>query len=322
MPRKTLPLLLVLWLAACSPSVPYSPPSLQTRDPVQTFVDANSSQATAVAAVSTAEYYSSQLTATIEAQHTTATERAWLVQATQQAAQITSTARAWEATTTADSIAATSTAAGTATAQAVQGTATQRAWDVTATADEASARTYATSMAGEAISVDLAVQRERMMNKVQAAVPWVALVSTLAALLILAIRWSGVRPIQRDARGDAPLLVMNGKVYDADRNPYPLMDASGKKPQIPALVSPELQAPTTARDQMIDLATRGALDAPVKTQRKALARQMAEQTLPALPQVTILPPEQAGPLLKDVLPGIVRDAIEADVLNPVEGGQT
>jgi len=51
-----------------------------------------------------------------------------------------------------------------------------------------------------------------------------------------------------------------------------------------------------------------------------LAKQMAAQHLPVLPSVTILRPEQVKPLLKDVLPGIVRDAIEADVLNPTDRG--
>jgi len=316
-----LPVCLVLVGCATPPSV--SPLVIQTPDPLQVFVDANSSQATAVSAAATAKYYSGQLTATVEAQHATATERAWLMQATQQAAEITSTARVWEATVTADSLSATSAAAQAATAQSIQGTATQQVWNTTATANEASSQAYATAMAGEAISVELAVQRERMTNKVKAVVPWVFLVAVFVVSLALAIRWSRVRPVLRDARGDAPLLVIDGKVYDADRNPYPLLDLSNKKPEIPALVSPELQGPTTAHDQMIDLATRGALDAPSNDRRKSAAKQMATQNISSLPTVKVLPPEQVKPLLKDVLPGIVRDAIEADVLNnPTDEGGT
>ena len=55
-------------------------------------------------------------------------------------------------------------------------------------------QSYATAMAGEAISVELAVQRERMMNNVKAVVPWVFLVSMFIVFLALAIRWSRVRP--------------------------------------------------------------------------------------------------------------------------------
>jgi hypothetical protein len=142
------------------------------------------------------------------------------------------------------------------------------------------------------------------------------LAAAFFVLVLLALRWSRVRPVQRDERGDAPLLIIDGKVYDADRNPYPLLDVSGSRPQIPALISPELQAPTTARDQMIDLATRGALDAPSAERRRTAAEQVSVQ---AAPQLTLLPPEQAQPWVQDVLPGIVRDAIEVDVLDPEEG---
>lgn len=316
-------LLVCLSLVGCS-NTGYAPmpTTTQTPDPAQVFVNANSSQATAIAAAATAQFYSGQLTATVEAQHATATERAWLLQATQQAAEITSTARVWEATATADSMSATSAAALAATAQSIKSTATQQVWNTTATANEAASQAYATAMAGEAISVELAVQRERMMNKVKAVVPWVILVSMFIVFFALAIRWSRVRPVLRDARGDAPLLVIDSKVYDADRNPYPLLDLSNRKPEIPALVSPELQAPTTARDQMIDLATRGALDAPTSQRRSSVAKQMATHTMPILPSVIVLPPEQVKPMLKDVLPGIIRDAIEADVLNPDKGVQS
>jgi hypothetical protein len=166
---------------------------------------------------------------------------------------------------------------------------------------------------GQAVSVELAIERERMMNKVQAAAPWGALCIAFVFVLVMAFRWSRVRPVKRDSRGDAPLLVIDGKVYDADRNPYPLVDLSGKKPQIPVLTPPEMQIPTTARDQMIDLATRGD-QGQTNSQRKAIAQKMAAQNiLPQPSQVRVIPPEQARPLLGDVIPGIVRDAIETDL---------
>ena len=198
-------LLICLLLVGCNTAPASAPAFAQTPDPAQVFVDANSSQATAISAAATAQYYSGQLTATVQAQHATATERAWLMLTTQQAAEITSTARVWGATATADSMSATSAAAQASTAQSIQSTATQQVWNTTATANEASSQAYATAMAGEAISVELAVQRERMMNKVKAVVPWLILVSMFVVLITLAIRWSRVRPVLRDARGDARL---------------------------------------------------------------------------------------------------------------------
>ena len=236
----------------------------------------------------------------------TATERAW-------------TMVGWTATA---SVEQTATAgSGTATQQARDAIATQRAADITATVDAAAASAQATALHGQAVSVELAVERERMMNKVQAAAPWGALGVTFVFVLVVAFRWSKVRPIQRDARGDAPLLIIEGKVYDADRNPYPLVDLSGPTPSIPALTAPEMQAATTARDQMIDLATRGG-QGQATSQRKTIAQKMAAQNiLPPPAQVRILQPEQARPLLGDVIPGIVRDAIETD-LTSMEPGET
>ena len=157
-----------------------------------------------------------------------------------------------------------------------------------------------------------------MMNQVQAVAPWGALISAFIFALFVAFRWSKVRPIQRDARGDAPLLVINGSIYDADRNPYPLLDMSDKKASIPALTAPEIQSATTARDQMIDLATRG-LQGKSYPQRKAIAQRMAAQNLlPPPAQEQELSPEQAKPLLSDVIPGIVRDAIETDLMTSLE----
>jgi hypothetical protein len=75
-----------------------------------------------------------------------------------------------------------------------------------------------------------------------------------------------------------------------------------------------MQSPVTARDQMIDLATRGMQGLPGNPQRKAAVQRMAAQpALPAPVQIRIIQPEQARPLLGDVIPGIVRDAIETDL---------
>lgn len=302
-------ILVVVLLAACGtlPEPTPAPAPTTTPDAYQLTLVNVQAQATLDAAQGTASAIQASKTGTAYAPTQqaieTATERAW-------------TMTIWTATASVEQTA--TAASGTATQQTWQATATQRAMDITATVDAAAANAQATALHGQAVSVELAVERERMMNKVQAVAPWAALAVAFVFVLVLAFRWSKVRPVQRDARGDAPLLVIDGKVYDADRNPYPLVDLSGKKPQIPALTAPELQMATTARDQMIDLATRGG-QGQVNPQRKAIAQRMAAQNiLPQPAQVRILPPEQARPLLGDVIPGIVRDAIETDLNEPGE----
>jgi len=292
-------IVLLVLLAACG-SLPEPLPTVTptgTPDVYQLTLGNIQAQATLQAMQATSQALAANLTATAYAPTQqaieTATERAWTV-------------AGW-----------TATAAIEQTATAGSGTATAQAWtptpNHTATVESARAAALATAAYGEAVSVELAVERERMMNKVQAVAPWAALAVAFVFVLVLAFRWSKVRPVQRDARGDAPLLVIDSRVYDADRNPYPLVDLSGKKPQIPALTAPELQMATTARDQMIDLATRGG-QGQANPQTKAIAQRMAAQNiLPQPAQVRILPPEQARPLLGDVIPSIVRDAIETDL---------
>jgi len=304
-PVFTLCVVLVILLAACG-SLPEPLPTATptaTPDVYQLTLGNIQAQATLEAMQATSQALAANLTSTAYAPTQqaieTATERAW-------------TMAGW-----------TATAAVEQTATAGSGTATAQAWtptpNFTATVEAAAASAQATALHGQAVSVELAVERERMMNKVQAVAPWAALIVAFVFVLVLAFRWSKVRPVQRDVRGDAPLLVIDGKVYDADRNPYPLVDLSGKKPQIPALTSPELQSATTARDQMIDLATRGG-QGQATPQRRAIAQKMASQNiLPQAAQVRILPPEQARPLLGDVIPGIVRDAIETDLDAKDEG---
>jgi hypothetical protein len=302
-------LILVGLLAACGTQPEPTPAPLPTTTPdafqltlvnvqAQATMDAAQGTASAMQASKTGTAYAPTQQA-IE----TATERAW-------------TMTSWTATASVEQTA--TAASGTATQQSWQATATQSAMDITATVDAAAASAQATALHGQAVSVELAVERERMMNKVQAVAPWGGLIVAFVFVLVMTFRWIRVRPVQRDARGDAPLLIIDGKVYDADRNPYPLVDLSGKKPQIPALTPSEMQISTTARDQMIDLATRGG-QGQTNPQRKAIAQKMATQNiLPQPSPIHVLPPEQARPLLGDVIPGIVRDAIETDLNEPGE----
>ena len=326
MRRLTLIILALILLSACAtlpdqaPLAGLSPQPSATPDIYTLTLGNIQAQATLEAMQASAAAMEARLTATAyvptQAAVESATERAWTMTGWTATAAVQQTASSASGTATEQAIQATVTQQAVdlaATQQNWSVTLTQRALDITATVDSAAASAQATALHGQAVSVELAIERERMMNKVQATAPWMALVITLAVLLVIAWRWSKVRPIQRDSRGDAPLLVINGSVYDSDRNPYPLLDMSSKKASIPALTSPEIQAATTARDQMIDLATRGT-QGQVNPQRKALAQKMAAQNmLPAPTIVQVITPEQARPLLGDVIPGIIRDAIETDL---------
>lgn len=284
----------LMLLAACVPS-----------EATDLYYQAGSSQATASAAVAAAQYYSSQLTATAQS-HERAMEATW------QANHIQATERAWNANATATAQAGNVTA----TAQAWQATATQRAWDVTATADAASVEAFATAQAGQAASVVLAVERERMTNQGQAVAPWAITIGAFTVAVIAALRWTRVRVISTGVLGDKPLLldIVDGVVTDPDL----IVNASSgiKREDVKLLSapSPVIQAQAKMRDQMTDLATRGTPD----TSRRKAAARIATNAPPPVAQVQVIEPARALPMLQDVLPGIVRDAIEADVLSNEE----
>ena len=307
---------LLLFVIACgSPAQAVYP--TQTPDPIQAYVDANASKGTAIAAVATAEYFSMQLTATVETQNQISTQQALALQATQQAASILATERAWNATTTADSIHATATAS----AAAQQAIWTQRAMDITATADTASVQAYATQQYSIARNEELALQRKELMNKVAAVVPWSIGVGTFVVLVIVFIRWSRVRVIQRDPRGDAPLLldVVDGVTYDADRHPTSTGGLQREDIKLLPKFSASDHAQTTARDQMLDLATRGL---PGTNKRQANNKHVQEDKLigdGAMPKIETIDPNSARPLFKDVIPHIVQDSIDAEIISQEEG---
>jgi len=210
-------------------------------------VDADRSQATAVSAAATAQYFGLHLTATAEANFAKSTSDSMYIQAE-------ATTRAWNATATADSAQSIVAANATATQQALSSSATQQAMNVTATADAINAAAFATAMHGQSESVRLAVEREQITNQARAILPITFTAVIIVVVLVLLWKYMQVRPIQRDSRGDAPLLVIDGVVYDADRNPFSVMQMLKGQPKIPMLTPAELQAPTTARDQAIDLA--------------------------------------------------------------------
>jgi hypothetical protein len=309
-------LLSALLLTSCASPAPVLVSS-RTPDPIQAYVDANSSQETAVAAIATADYFSNQLTATVEARNQTATQQVVYLQSTQQAVQIQSTERAWNATSTADSIQSTTVAESTASAVAQQAIWTQRAMDITATADVASVQAFATKQYSIARTEELSLERKELMNNVVAITPWSMLVTTFVFLAIFFKRWTRVRIIQRDARGDAPLLldVMDGVAYDADRHPTSTGGLQREDIKLLPQFSASDHTQTTARDQMVDIATRGL---PGMTQRKGINKQFKDEKLSGdgtIPKIEIIDINLARPLFKDVIPHIVQDSIDAEIIS-------
>lgn len=289
MGRIAMAVIAIVLLSGCADShgsMTLSTPT-STPDPYMIALGQAQVQATKQALDATSLAMSVSMTQTIIAPTVsagqTATERAWVQTGW------TATAESWTST---PSPSPTITATPTA--------------NYTATIAAAAASAKATAIYADGQSAELAAERERMMNGIWAVTPWLALVVVLGLCLVIVWKWSLVRPIQRDSRGDAPLLVLGGKIYDADRNPYPIATLDGDKPAIPALTAPEMQAATTTRDQLIDLASRSGGAAAGRAAANA-----APQKRPALPQqqaVRVLPPGEAGAIMRDVLPAMLLDA--------------
>jgi hypothetical protein len=215
------------------------------------------SEGTLQAAKATAEWWGGQQTATAvegtrQAQAATAKVEDILRKERQVA-----TERAWQTTATADALKLQMAVRGTETAQQ----ATQRYVDQQATVDAGVAMSLATQQAANAESATLATERERQMNGVRAALPWVFLVLVVFVGLVLIWRWFGVRPIYRDARGDAPLVMMDGwqgrVLVDADRNVTGALETRGGKAAAPMLSPMEMQDAVNRRDQAVDFHSRG-----------------------------------------------------------------
>lgn len=154
-------------------------------------------------------------------------------------------------------------------------------------------------------------QRERMLMPLVTYGPWVLLVAlalltgygVLRAIAVLELR---ARAIRRDARGDAPLLVLpHGRgvvVYDGDRAFGPATVVDADSVTMPALVATEQQASVTMRDQAVDLATRGLPrpDQAGQGRQRAMAQRLALTGAP--PQVRVIDPQAVRSWLQDVTP--------------------
>ena len=321
--RRALAILLLLVLTTLLVLVgcePYSsqaplatPAGTDTPDPVMLLVQAGSSQSTAQAAVATAGYYSNQLTATVQ-------QHEWDGTATWSSINQTATQQSSYSTATAASDQATSTAAAQIAATGTAGAVTQIALNATSTVMFADARTYATAAAGQAEGVQMGVERERMTNQVKAIAPWV--ITILGFFMVLVAAWLRyrVRIIHTGQPGDKPLLLdlVDGTATDLDLSVHP--QTGTRRQDRKALLPPpvDIQVQIKARDQVVDLATRGmtspASSAQNQNRRRAGAKMLNNTNqLPTQTRIQILPAERAAALVGDVIPAIVRDVTGMDI---------
>jgi len=218
----------------------------------------------------------------------------------------------------------------TATAEAIAREEKQRAIEATATA--VAFQPTATAIAQAAVARDIELERQRlalaeeqrraaqkarrdeMLLPFTTYGPWVIGVILAGVLiyglvrLIITFELRG-RAIKRDARGDAPLMLLrNGRatvIYDADRmfGPVTQMEAGGIS--MPSLIDDAYQAQVTMRDQAVDLATR-SLPQAEPDRRGMNSRQRAATKLAmtggAPPVVRVIDAQAVRGWLQDVNP--------------------
>ena len=234
------------------------------------------------------------------------------------AAAAAQTKEAWSATATMNSDLTTATADANVAQESWSATVTQAAWFSQATAETAGLQALQTAQAAQADMARLAAERQRMINLVQAAAPWVILAIVVPLVAYLAWQFGSVetlrrRAIPRDPRGDAPILILDNhgrrNVIDPDLF-FGAAVSIGRngRPEAPTLAAPELQAPVKARDQAVDLVSRGL---PGQTPRQhALPGLTQGQNKSTLESVRIVDPGEVKDWLSDVLPRIQRQALQ------------
>jgi hypothetical protein len=227
----------------------------------------------------------------------------------------TATAQAQQATATAATQERQAQQRATATAWAQSAEATAQAW-----------RIQATREAADAERTRMALEREKIVQPLVTWGPWALAIAALALIgwgIIVAIRALEVRArmIQRDQRGDAPLMVLRNPdgsvvIVDPDRAFGPATVLDGGVVTQPALVAPELQERVTARDQAVDLASRGLPQA----QRPRVSPAQAARVLAApdgepkraLTSVRIVDPGEVRGWLGEVEPLALTASIESE----------
>ena len=309
-----------LALSACGEaSLPRSDPNLTG---VQARVTLEYIQAVQTSTVQAQK--AAQWQATVQAGETQDAMQATYVsvQATQEArrsaAAAAQTQQAWSATATSDSVKSTATAAATATAASWYGTATQSAWNRQATVEAASLMQMQTAQASQAELAQMAVERQRTINNIQAAAPWVILAIIVLLAAYLAWIWGKAEVLRRhviprDQRGDAPILILEDhgwrNVIDPDLF-FGAVISIGKagKPEAPTLVAPELQAQVKARDQAVDMVHRGLPSVSQRNRELPLPAGLPQNPVP--PEIRVVDPGEIREWLADVLPAIHQQALE------------
>ncbi len=333
----------LLFLAGC---LDYTALPMVTGSPSPTYGDSNlatatriAAEATAVAlnvdiihaegtvqsAAATADVYRGLMTATAQQAAVEATARAQYLasEATAQSAQLTQmaaatgTQHAWMIigwTATADAALSTQTAVASATAYAW----TQQAVDRQATADAASVMALATSQAAQAGIAQEAAEQERIQTERQdfikyawAVAPFALGGITLVLIIIALVNWANFKTIQRGADGNLPLIIIgNKRMLAGDRAVHPVTDI-----QHPVLPPADVQTRITENDQKVQgIRALVAASKPRPAQRMAqgLASQPPAAPPTVLPQITVIDPKTAHPMVEDVVPTIFRTAIVDD----------
>jgi hypothetical protein len=242
------------------------------------------------------------------------------------AAAATQTQQVWDATATADSSQATTTAAANATAVSWSSTATQAAWNSHGTAEAASLQALQTAQAAQADMARMAAERQRTINKIQSAAPWVILAIAVPLVAYLDWIWGNTealrrRAIPRDPRGDAPILVLDDhgrrNVIDLDLffGAVVSIDKGGNL-EAPALAAPDLQSQVKALDQAVDLVSRG-LPGQVH-RRRSLPALTQTQPMSPLANVRVVEPDEVKDWISDVLLRIQQQALD-DAVHRQEG---
>ena len=279
----------------------------------------------AVEAEQTLRRYHAEQTATAEARRAAEWQATMTAQARAWDITVTAVAQAWAATAEAQARAiqwenATATAQAIRTENELQMTAV--AWQVTQTAVAAEQAAADAVRAEQIAREQLATKREQLVYPVKAYGPWVILIAAVTVIIwgawrLIRASEHRVAAVPRDARGDAPLLPVRtpdgGTIWlDPDRSlgPAIVVDGRGKISQ-PALVAPEAQERTTARDQAIDLAHRGVPGTPATARRVTpqQAAALAQSPAPAMGPVQVVNPGQVRAWLRDVEPLALQQAL-------------
>lgn len=185
-------------------------------------------------------------------------------QATATAAQSTAIAAAAEST---------QSAAYTATAVEMINRQTATALSATAVADNEKAKQQAIINAYEVQQMEREAERQRLTNTALALAPYAIGVIAFGVLLYASVLvgvkyWKRPIVIDRDARGDAPILVGNyGDIIDQDRVPVGVIRQLKAGVVAQPVASESFQERTTALDQHVDHDTRGSLEAPASQPR-------------------------------------------------------